>query len=294
MCKLCSISASLVLVLAAVALRDGPVRAVASVQKAPPIVHSGQQLPSSAPQDAITDIVWQWTGLTETASASVSVVPDPARYTISFAPDGSLSILADCNVVGGSYTVDGANIAIMLGPSTLAFCGEESLDQQYLMLLGQVTEFGLDGDQLVLIVSDGAGQMAFGNAGEQPLGQVPIEQITGIVWQWSGLAETQPASLSVVTDPASYSIVFHTDGTLSIRADCNVVGGSYAADEANLTITLGPSTLAFCGEQSLDQQYLGLLDQVAGFGLDGEQLILVLKDGAGRMTFSNAGPALAP
>ena len=115
-----------------------------------------------ATQDELTANLWQWTALTETSPASQSVVPDPQNYTIAFADDNTLAIKADCNQVAGSYTLDGASLTIQLGPATMAFCGEQSMDRQYLGLLGQVSGAIISetGD-LHLLLADNAGAMAF-------------------------------------------------------------------------------------------------------------------------------------
>jgi heat shock protein HslJ len=70
--------------------------------------------------------------------------------------------------------------------------------------------------------------------------------ITGIVWQWTAMQETLPASQSVVPDPENYTIVFNDDGTVAIKADCNQVSGDYTMDGNNLNISLGASTLMAC------------------------------------------------
>ncbi len=115
---------------------------------------------------------------------------------------------------------------------------------------------------------------------------LPAEQaITDADWQWSEMVETEPASQSRVADPGSYTLRLASDGSLGIRADCNVVGGSYQLEGSALTIELGPSTLAFCGEESLDTQFLGFLSQVESYAIENGELILSLKDGAGQMTF---------
>ncbi len=53
-----------------------------------------------------------------------------------------------------------------------------------------------------------------------------------------------------------------------------------------LTIELGPSTLAFCGEKSLDQLFLGFLINIESYAIENGQLVLELKDGAGQMIFN--------
>jgi heat shock protein HslJ len=115
-------------------------------------------------------------------------------------------------------------------------------------------------------------------------GAADVSSITGITWQWTELVETAPAAQSVVPNPENYTLLLLPDGTLSIKADCNGVGGSYTLEGNALTIALGPSTMAYCGEQSLDQLYLGLLDSVDGYNIQDGRLVLSLQNGAGTMT----------
>jgi heat shock protein HslJ len=132
----------------------------------------------------------------------------------------------------------------------------------------------------------GAGQMAPASWAQSP------GEITGIQWQWAQLTETEPASQSVVPDPENYVLVLNADGSASIKADCNQVLWTYTLEGTSLTFnTLGPSTLAFCGEESSDQQYLGLLGKGGTVSLENDRLVLELTDNAGRMVFDNGGPA---
>ena len=56
------------------------------------------------------------------------------------------------------------------------------------------------------------------------------------------------------------------------------------------TIQLGPTQWAFCGEASLDQEYLTLLGNVAAGGPDGAGgLALETAGGEQRMLFKNGG-----
>ena len=111
------------------------------------------------------------------------------------------------------------------------------------------------------------------------------DSITGITWQWNTMTETMPASQSVVPNPENYTLLLNSDGTFSMKADCNMVSGSYTLDGSALTITTGPSTMAFCGEQSLDQIYLQSIVKVTSYSLEDGDLVLALQDGAGTMTF---------
>ena len=223
----------------------------------------------------VVGVLWQWWGLVEVAPAAQSLVPNPEDYTLLLAKDGTIVIKADCNVVGGSYKLDGDQLAIELGPTTLAECSDESLERQYIGLLDTVESLSLDGDQLVLHLARDAGRMIFA-----------APAITTVTWQWSRLVETDPAAQSIVPDPENYTLRLEPDGTLRIKSDCNDVGGSYQLQGAALAIELGPTTLAECGDESLDQQYLRLLASVESFSLEEGQLMLRLGRDAGRMIFT--------
>jgi heat shock protein HslJ len=109
--------------------------------------------------------------------------------------------------------------------------------------------------------------------------------IVDVTWQWTELIETEPASQSLVPDPENYTLILRSDGTYQVQADCNVGSGGYTLEGNNLTLLPGPMTLAECEPDSLYDEYLGFLGQVVTFQLDGEKLVLNLKDGAGKMGF---------
>jgi heat shock protein HslJ len=97
-----------------------------------------------------------------------------------------------------------------------------------------------------------------------------------------------------VPNPASYTISFYADGTLSGLADCNTFKGTYG-QSGGFTIKIGVITSTYCGETSLDHQYLQLLGNVAAGGPDGTGgLVLETAGGAERMLFKNGGPASKP
>ena len=61
---------------------------------------------------------------------------------------------------------------------------------------------------------------------------------------------------------------------------------------SGFTIKLGATTMAYCGDASLDQQYLALLSNVAAGGPDGQgNLALETAGGEQRMLFKNGGTA---
>ena len=111
-------------------------------------------------------------------------------------------------------------------------------------------------------------------------------ELTGVTWRWTSLEENEPSGISVVPNPENYTLTFEADGALSLKLDCNMGGGTYQLDGTGLTIELGMTTLAFCGEESLDTQFTSLLAQVDGYALEEGSLILRYGAGAGRMVFN--------
>src|SRR5262245_16413106 len=91
---------------------------------------------------------------------------------------------------------------------------------------------------------------------------------TGKTWYLVAGTEVVPAWQWVVppSSQGSYTIQFNTDGTFAGKVDCNQVAGTWTSARNNeMTITPGPTTMAFCGEDSKDVLYLSLLGQVSTY-----------------------------
>ena len=116
-------------------------------------------------------------------------------------------------------------------------------------------------------------------------GQESVQLVTDISWQWTQWVGTELVSQPVNPNPENFTLILMADGSVSIQADCNMVSGSYSLDGSALSIELGMSTMAFCGEESLDQAYLGYLSSVEGYAIENGRLVLQLLNGAGSMTF---------
>ena len=59
---------------------------------------------AATPANTITNILWQWTSVTNRPTGATTEVPDPQDYTITFRDDGTLNGQADCNTFTGTYS----------------------------------------------------------------------------------------------------------------------------------------------------------------------------------------------
>jgi heat shock protein HslJ/uncharacterized protein YraI len=120
-------------------------------------------------QEQMVDILWQWTSLEEPPPAPGVGVGDPSLYDIVFRADGTYSAKADCNRLNGTYTLNGSQLTINPGISTLVACGPDSRADQYASLLWRVTGVAQKEGMLVLLVDEGTSAMSFVNAGASPV-----------------------------------------------------------------------------------------------------------------------------
>jgi heat shock protein HslJ len=112
--------------------------------------------------DSLAGPTWQWAAQQETSPAGEPVAPDPESYTIEFLLDGTVNVKADCNDLTGTYTVGvPLDLAIDLDSSTLAACGDSSLDRVYLESLGRISSYSTGSGELKLFFADDAGAMQF-------------------------------------------------------------------------------------------------------------------------------------
>jgi len=111
-------------------------------------------------------------------------------------------------------------------------------------------------------------------------------EVVGTTWQWEAFQDTAGINDIKVSDPEKYTLTLNQDGTANIQADCNQVTWAYELDGSQLSFdTTGPSTLAMCAEDSLDQQFLERLGQTATFVIEDGILYLNLWADAGNLVF---------
>lgn len=112
--------------------------------------------------DSLAGPTWQWTAQQVTNAAGQPVTPDPASYTIEFLSDGTVNVKADCNSLSGTYTVGvPLDLTINLATTTMASCGDLSLDGMYLELLGRISTYSTNSGELRLFFADDVEAMQF-------------------------------------------------------------------------------------------------------------------------------------
>jgi heat shock protein HslJ len=229
---------------------------------------------------------------------AVTSVLAGSNVTAEFGSDGTLSGNSGCNTYSGAYTVTGSQITIGPLASTRMACADPAgimeQETQFLAALQTAATYKIESTTLELRTKNGA-------LAAQAIVAVPVvstqaapssgSSIQDIVWQWVSVTNQTTGETTTLPDPENYTITFNPDGTLEGKADCNNFSGTYT--QANgLVITLGTSTMAYCGDASLDQQYLSLLGSVVAGGPDGTGgLALENAGGEQRMLFSNGGAA---
>jgi heat shock protein HslJ len=109
----------------------------------------------AAPTERLTASTWQWVRLTDPMQQVE--IDSPEAYALTFLPDGSLQIQADCNQAAASYTAtDDGSIEITPGITTLAFCGPESRSEELIQKLGfAAIYFFQDGNLFIDLMADG-------------------------------------------------------------------------------------------------------------------------------------------
>ena len=190
----------------------------------------------------------------------------------------ALWTLRQTATTSAAYTVDGSNIEIVPGPSTLVACPEDSLGDQFVQNLTFARiYFFQDGDLFMDLMADG-GTMQLRDA---------TPPVVGTTWKWVTFSD--PADgLQVIPEADRYQMTMNEDGSINIQADCNEVSGTYTLEDGSIEIVPGPSTLVACPEDSLGDQFVqNLTNARVYFTKDGSLFFDLMADG-GTMRFDPA------
>lgn len=106
--------------------------------------------------------------------------------------------------------------------------------------------------------------------------------IVGGAWKLQSL-ETSSGLVSI-SRPDNFTIVFGEAGSLGIKADCNVCGGSYSISGDSLSTSGIFCTLAYCGDASNDRAFMAVLTSAKSHGVRGVELSIESPNGTARLT----------
>ena len=228
--------------------------------------------PPDGVQAAVVGTIWRWVRLVGPEPLEVAW---PGRYTLDLEPGGRYAFRADCNVGGGSYTLDAGRLALGPAATTLADCGPDSLAERFTTLLGSVEGYALSDERLVLNLARGGGALAF----------TPQTRTSpaGLAWLVAGYNNGKRAVVSVLPG-TSLTAAFAEDGTLSGSAGCNRYSASYALDGEALSTGPARVTRMACAEPEgvMEQEaaFLAALETASTYRLRSERLELRTAEGA--------------
>lgn len=106
---------------------------------------------------SLTGVTWEWRQFVDERHEKNLFVD---THSLTFEEDGRYTGRADCNSMGGAFTVEGNAISIQPGPSTLMACPPGSLGQEFLAYLFDATSYSFTeaGD---LLLETAGGTMRF-------------------------------------------------------------------------------------------------------------------------------------
>ena len=113
----------------------------------------------------------------------------------------------------------------------------------------------------------------------------PGQMLIGTVWKWQQSLYNNDTR-AVPPNPENYTLKLLPDGNVSIRADCNVGGGTYRLDDSRISIEITHTTMAACPPESLEQKYIRDLNAAAIYFFDADILYIDLKYDTGTMKFT--------
>jgi heat shock protein HslJ len=268
----------------AAAATEAPAEAPAAEPTAPPAEAPAAEATaapaeeSAAPAAAgetspFEGVTWQVTGYLDSAGAAATPVADA---TITF-QNGRVSGNAGCNGFFAAYTLDGAQLSIEQGGSTVMACEEPVMAQEEAILaaLGEAAAYEIADGQLTIL--DGAG------AARLTLTPQMATTLTGVVWRATNYYNGREAVVGML-EGTEITAIFGDDGSLSGSAGCNNYITGYTVDGNQIAIQPAATTMMFCAEPEgiMEQEaaYLAALATAATYSISGQVLEMRTADDA--------------
>ncbi len=227
-----------------------------------PVVHG------PALEATLTSMPWEWASTIDGQGINVSV-QFPERYVILFNEDGTAYIKADCNSVQATYVVEGNNISITQGASTMAMCPPDSLDSIFLQQLSQVNTYFLNGGRLYMEMPADSGTMHFipqGSPVPSPDPEPPAGEGDDTSFY---LVSYGPQGAPIAVIEGTTITADFVDNRIAGFAGCNNYSGTLTPVDDHFTISGIITTRMFCeqpaGVMEQEQAYLAALESINGY-----------------------------
>lgn len=232
---------------------------VAPVDRAPGITTDQEQAVASG----LTAGLWEVVSLGDAAPSAETAI------TAQFNSDGTLSGSDGCNSYTANFAVNGTEISIQPGASTMMACPEPAMTQAslYMAALAAARSFAIDGATMSLMDESGAVLLTY---------RIVDQSLAGT--QWQAILFNSGSALVGVTD-VQITAAFGADGQLSGFGGCNNYTATYSSQAANV-IEIGPiaATQKACTEPAnvmeQESQYLTALQSATGYQVQGQYLSL--------------------
>ena len=235
---------------------------------------------ASTTTDAVNIEGAQWY-LVEVSGSPISSMAEEKQPHIMLDPvEKKGTGFSGCNNFFGSYELEGS--LLKFGPvgATRMACPdlEMGLETEVFKALDQTRSWKMQGKELLFL--NGSNVLA-------RFTQEKTQGIAGPVWQWVQTLYSDDRKV-VPANPENYTIQFQEGGTLNVKADCNQKGGTYSssAQEKRISIEITHSTMAFCPEGSLEDEFVKGLSAAAIYFIKDGDLYIDLKYDSGTMRFS--------
>jgi heat shock protein HslJ len=229
-------------------------------------------------EELLRSAIWKWEQ-TQMNDGTLITASDPNRYLLEFLAGGTVAIQADCNRVLGAYTLDGTNLTIQLGPSTLVACGPDSQDQAFLKGISEIGSFLFEDGKLHLVLKLDSGTMTFSGSDATAL--------AGTAWKVTGINNGRQAVASVIAG-TTVTMAFSPDGKVVGSSGCNEFAGAYETNGDLMTVGMLVSTRKACaqpdGVMQQEANFLTALQSAATFKITGDKL--EIRDAGGALQVS--------
>jgi heat shock protein HslJ len=116
----------------------------------------------------------------------------------------------------------------------------------------------------------------------------PVHSLTGTAWKLHGLAVEGGQMQRPVNE--NFTLKFTTGSHAEGTAACNGFGADFKADAEKISFSNIVSTLAYCGDNSLDKHFMPALQSASHYTHDGNSLIIFSKSGVTLYFYAEGHP----